>query len=148
MKDRLWGKIQSWLSKPYSKAGREVFIKSATQAIPAYYMSVFFLPSSTTTKLERMLNFFWWGLKKEGSRGTNWMSWEHLCIRKENGGLGFKDFQAFNLAMLRKQGWNLISNTGTLVSRLPKTKYFLRVNFLNAQVGHNPSFIWRSILCS
>lgn len=74
LKDRLWGRIQTRLNKPHLKAGREVLIKSVNQAIPSYYMSVFLLPISTTDELQKMINSFWWGTKKDGSSGINWLS--------------------------------------------------------------------------
>ncbi|GAU27412.1 hypothetical protein TSUD_356480 [Trifolium subterraneum] len=40
IKDRIWRKINSWRSRPLSKAGKEVMIKSVLQAIPSYPMDV------------------------------------------------------------------------------------------------------------
>ena len=48
----------------------------------------------------------------------------------------------FNLAMLGKHGWRFLTNLDALVSRVFKAKYFPRGSFLEAEVGHNPSFIW------
>ncbi|XP_074357944.1 uncharacterized protein LOC141697454 [Apium graveolens] len=44
-----------------------------------------------------------------------------------------------------KQGWRFITNPDSLVSRLFKAKYFADGDYLNASLGHNPSFIWRSV---
>ncbi|CAN1339561.1 Putative ribonuclease H protein At1g65750 [Linum perenne] len=41
-------------------------------------------------------------MKSGGGRGISWMRWECLCVRKYDGGMGFKDLHAFNLAMLGK----------------------------------------------
>lgn len=74
------------------------------------------------------------------------MRWERLPVPKLHGGMGFKDLSAFNLAMLGKQGWKFLSVPDSLVCRIFKARYFPSCNYLNAQLGHNPSYVWRSIL--
>jgi hypothetical protein len=74
------------------------------------------------------------------------MSWEELSMHKANGGMGFKDLTAFNLAMLGKQGWKFQTDTDSLVSRIFRARYFPRGSYLTASLGHNPSYVWRSIL--
>jgi hypothetical protein len=69
-------------------------------------------------------------------------------MRKEFGGMGFRHLYGFNLAMLRKKGWKLLTNQNTIVKRVYKAKYFLNSDLLGARPGHNPSFIWRGIYSS
>lgn len=95
-----------------------------------------------------MLNSFWWGSNKEGHRGIHWMRWEALAIRKEHRGLGFCDLYANNLVMLGKQGWKLIFNPDSMADRILKDKYYPRGEFMDAMVGHNPSYTWCSIWSS
>ncbi|MCH80960.1 RNA-directed DNA polymerase (Reverse transcriptase) [Trifolium medium] len=102
LKDRMWKKVQSWSEKHLSKARREVLIKSVAQAIPAYCMNTILLPNSLGEDLERMINSFRWGLNKSSCRGINWLRWEKVAMRKEYGGMSFRHFYGFNLAM-----WNL-----------------------------------------
>lgn len=64
---------------------------------------------------------------------------------KEGGGLGFRNFEAFNLALLGKQGWNLIQDPDTIISKIFKARYYPRGDFIQAKIGHNPNFTWRSI---
>ena len=148
IKDRVWQKINSWSSKCLSKAGRGILIKSVLQAIPSpsYVMSIFQLPATLITAIERMMNSFWWGHGRSSNRGINWLSWEKLSMHKTQGGLGFKDLSVFNLAMLGKQGWKFMSEPDSLVSRIFKARYFPNKSYLTATIGHNPSYVWRSIL--
>jgi hypothetical protein len=67
-------------------------------------------------------------------------------MHKTHGGMGFKDLSAFNLAMLGKQAWKFLSEPQSLVSLIFKARYFPTRSFLNANIGHNPSYVWRSIL--
>jgi len=43
-----------------------------------------------------------------------------MCLPKEEGGLGFQDLKAFNLALLAKQGWRLQNSTNILVHKVFK----------------------------
>ncbi|CAJ2637916.1 unnamed protein product [Trifolium pratense] len=145
IKDRVWRKINSWSSKYLSKAGLEVLIKSVLQAIPSYVMSIFLIPSSLIDAIEKMMNSFWWGHSGSNNKGIHWLAWDKLSVHKNKGGMGFKDLTAFNIAMLGKQGWKFQSSPNSLVSRLFKARYFPHSNFLASSLGHNPSYVWRSI---
>jgi len=145
IKDRIWKKINSWSSKCLSKAGREVLIKSVLQSIPTYFMSMFTLPSSLCDEIEKMLNSFLWGHSGSQNKGINWLSWDKLSMHKKDSGMGFKSLGTFNTAMLGKQGWRIMTNPDALISRMYKAKYFPGCNFLDSTLGHNPSFVWRSI---
>jgi hypothetical protein len=66
-------------------------------------------------------------------------------MHKNDGGMGFKNLAAFNLALLGKQGWRILTTPNTLIAKLYKAKYFPNGEFLESSLGHNPSFVWRSI---
>ena len=44
---------------------------------------------------------FWWGNGKE-KKGIHWLKWDLLSVLKLDEGLGFKDFESFNLAFFAK----------------------------------------------
>ena len=62
--------------------------------------------------------------------------------------MGFKQPKQFNLAMLAKQGWRLQTRTNSLLYRVFKFKYFPNCEFVDASLGRNPSFAWRSIMAA
>lgn len=77
-----------------------------------------------------------------GLNGWHGNVWHAL---KEFGGMGFRNFKAFNLGMVAKQGWSFLSKPESLVARIFKLRYFPRSSFLGAKLGYNPSFAWLSI---
>ncbi|CAN1819320.1 LINE-1 retrotransposable element ORF2 protein [Linum perenne] len=66
LKDRLWKRIQGWKDKPISKGGKEVLVKEVAQSLPQYCMNVFLFPATVIEEIERMINSFWWGTKRNG----------------------------------------------------------------------------------
>ncbi|XP_031121145.1 uncharacterized protein LOC116024392 [Ipomoea triloba] len=99
--------------------------------------------SELCREVERILNEFWWNGRGRG--GMRWMRWESLCTPKKVGGLGFRRVREFNIAMLSKQAWRLVKFPDSLVARVFKARYYPRSQFMDAKLGYNPSFIWRSV---
>ncbi|PNX98658.1 ribonuclease H, partial [Trifolium pratense] len=134
IKDRMWRKINSWRGRALSKAGKDVMIKSVLQAIPSYIMSIFLIPDSIINDIERMLNSFWWG-GGTNNKGIRWLAWDKLARPKADGGLGFRNFHAFNMAMVAKQAWNFMSKPNTLVARIYKARWKIgdgsRINIMS-----------------
>ena len=62
--------------------------------------------------------------------------------------MGFRDLHSFNLAMLSKQAWRLIHDTDLLFYKVYKAQYLPNSSFMMANVGSNPSFVWRSLLAA
>ena len=87
---------------------------------------------------------FWWGQRGQESRIT-WVSWRRMCKSKLVGGMGFRNLQAFNLAMLAKQGWRLISNPNSLVAQIYRARYYPHGDVFHSKLGSSPSFTWRNI---
>ncbi|KAL8113674.1 hypothetical protein AgCh_020839 [Apium graveolens] len=89
--------------------GKEVLVKSVIQSLPTYAMKIFLLPLEITKDVERCISKFWWNIKKTASKSIHWMSWDRLTRHKSCGGMGFRDFRDFNLAMLGKQAKHVIA---------------------------------------
>ncbi|XP_012853795.1 PREDICTED: uncharacterized protein LOC105973319 [Erythranthe guttata] len=144
IRDRIWARIKGWGEKQLSKAGKEVLIKEVLQSIPSYIMSCFVLPYSLIRDIEAAIRRFWWG---DGvNKKMSWMSWNRLCEPKSLGGMGFRDLKSFNIALLAKQGWRILTNPDSLLSRLLKARYFPRTGFLRASNGVRPSTTLRNIV--
>lgn len=75
-----------------------------------------------------------------------WLSWKTLAKAKDKGGLGYKELHMFNIAMLAKQGWRLLSDPGSLCVRVLKAGYHPDWDILHAEPRPGISYAWRSIL--
>ena len=133
---RLWKKLNGWSDRPLSRAGKEILLKSVAQAMPTYVMSCFQLPIGVCEKMKRPISNFWWGVE-DGRRKVHWRSWKWLSSPKYLGGMGFRDLAIFNLALLGKQCWRLLTNANSLCAKVLKGMYYPEGIFgqLNAR-GH------------
>ena len=116
------------------------------QAIPTYSMSIFKIPKSVCEDINSVLAKYWWGQTKSEKK-IHWINWKRLCTPKNRGGMEFRDIHAFNL-LLAKLAWRLVIRSHSFFYRVYKARYFPRCSFMDAVLGHNPSFMWRSILAA
>lgn len=145
IKEKMCKKISGWYARTLSQGGKEVMIKAVAAALPLAAMSVYQLPKTLIASLHSAMAFFWWG-SGENKRKIHWMSWDKLCLPKENGGMSFKDLECFNLALLAKQAWRILYEPGGLMARVMRGKYFENGQFLTASLGSRPSYAWRSVI--
>jgi hypothetical protein len=40
----------------------------------------------------------------EGKRKVSWISWERMCVSKQGGGMGFRNYGVFNQSSTSKAG--------------------------------------------
>jgi hypothetical protein len=115
------------------------------QDIPVYAMSVFLIPKGICKKMTDAIAQFWWG-DDENDKKMHWLAWWKMCYPKSEGGMGFRDFHSFNLAMLSKQIWRLICDPDSLCAKVLRAKYYPHGNILKAGPKGGSSFTWQSIV--
>lgn len=141
---RVKERTEGWSTKFLSPAGKEILIKSIALALPVYSMNCFLLPITICDEITSAISAFWWG-KENGKRKIPWVAWDRMTLPKREGGLGFRDLQKFNIALLAKQAWRILRDPSSLITRLYQGIYHPSTTFLKAQTGHYASYGWRSI---
>lgn len=72
--DRVWTKVSKWKINFLLVARKDTLIKAVLQSIPTYNMGVFKIPKSIISKLNGLLNKFWWQ-HTESARKVQWFNW-------------------------------------------------------------------------
>lgn len=110
-------------------------------AMPNYAMSYFKMPVTLCKEIEKDIARYWWQSHKE-RKGIHWVSWQHLSLLKYAGGMGFRDFICFNLAMLAKIVWRLVQH---LNAQVWHDKYFCGLDFMAVRLGKGASWVRRGL---
>lgn len=96
-------------------------LKAVVQAMPTYLIYV--VPEGLCQEIEKLLARYWWG-SVHSKHKIHWRAWKKICIPKDEGGLGFKNFVQHNQALLAKQAWRILTIPGSSLSQVLQAKYF------------------------
>lgn len=102
-------------------------------------------PVSLCNRIKSTLTRFWWDHSAE-KKSMCWVAWDKLTKPKASGGLGPRDIQLFNQALLGKVAWRILTSPSCLLARVLTGKYCHKKSFLDAQLPAVCSHGWRSIL--
>lgn len=120
------------------------------QAIPSYFMSCFHcfvLSDDLCNDIEGIISKFYWG-GDVAKRFMHWVKWDRLRTPKNEGGLGFKKFKSFNLALVAKNWWRIMSQSDIILSLLFKVVCAPHNYIFRAKKGYRSSSAGTRILRS
>ncbi|KAL9670289.1 hypothetical protein QQ045_007840 [Rhodiola kirilowii] len=103
---RLTQKLDCWYNHFLSRAGRRVLIQSVLQAIVLYWARICFLPRQVLKNINSICARFLWNGSATG-RKCHLFSWSKACDDKKGGGLGIKNLDLMNDALVLNQLWEL-----------------------------------------
>lgn len=116
--DRMWRRMNGCSGRPMSRAEKETFLKAIIHAIPTYVTSCFQLPITSFEEMRKAIANHWWGVEN-GKKKLHWSSWQWLTTPKALGGMGFRDMELFNQAMLARQGWRMLTDPNLTLCSCP-----------------------------
>lgn len=133
-------RLSTWKGKHLSFGGRICLIRSVLTALPLYFISFFRLPKGVLKSCNQIMMRFLWGGSDEVKK-IPWVSWANVCRPKSEGGLGVRDLDQFNVALLGKWRWRMLHEQEQLWCRVLISKY---------GKGHNSraSAWWKDLLTS
>ncbi|GAU19703.1 hypothetical protein TSUD_78280 [Trifolium subterraneum] len=125
--EALTKRLNSWTGHHLSYGGRVTLINSVLSSMPLYFFSFFKAPRCVIKDIEKIQRTFLWGGSLDEKK-INWVKWDHVCLPKKNGGLGVKNLELFNIALLSKWRWRFLNHDNAIWNDLLRHRY-----------GHLPS---------
>ncbi|XP_026410885.1 uncharacterized protein LOC113306123 [Papaver somniferum] len=141
--DKMKVNLDVWKEINLSEAGRTVIVKNVLNSILVYHMTSFKLPETTISSINSAQASFW--KRKKNNKGLHLISNNNLCGHKHDGGLGFRDMQLFNRAILVKSAWRLRIREDDAWFKARGAKYFSNGDFFNVEEKQDSSWSWKSI---
>ncbi|XP_071918842.1 uncharacterized mitochondrial protein AtMg00310-like [Coffea arabica] len=113
-------------------------LKAVSMAMPTCAVSCFKLPRKLCKDITASMANYWWG-ETDGKSKIHWLSWKKMAMKKNEGGLGFKDIEAFNKTLLGKQIWMVLTKPNLLISKVLRAKYFPNDSIFKCKPQKNAS---------
>ncbi|GKF79097.1 hypothetical protein Tco_0234665, partial [Tanacetum coccineum] len=83
-------------------------IQSVLGSMHIYWASVFILPSRVLLNIEQLMRNFLW-CHGNGGKGKSKVAWEVVSLPKVEGGLGIRQLECFNSALMTTYIWKLLT---------------------------------------
>jgi hypothetical protein len=120
VEERFEKRLNSWKGKHLSIGGKLTLINSVLSSLPMYMMSFFAIPRGVLKKIDYFRSRFFW--QQEEKRKYRLAKWSILCQPKDQGGLGIRNLDIQNTALLSKWLYKLLTTDGTW-QELIRNKY-------------------------
>ncbi|GJS26094.1 hypothetical protein Tco_0486714 [Tanacetum coccineum] len=111
--DKVKNRIGDWKNKSLSFAGRLQLYKSVLSSMHVYWASVLIIPKGIIYDIQSLIRGFLW-CNGEYKRGMAKVACEDICLPKHEVGLGLRNLDLFNMALMTKHIWNIVSNKESL----------------------------------
>ena len=111
--DKITTRINSWTAKHLSYAGRLQLIQSVLTSIYSFWSQHFLLPMKVMKKINQLCSAFFWHGNSDHAKGAR-VKWDTICQPKAEGGLGLKQVKEWNVAILLKNIWIILTKAGSL----------------------------------
>ncbi|XP_058759359.1 uncharacterized protein LOC131632631 [Vicia villosa] len=118
MKNRLKG----WMNRSFNLGGRITLLKSVLCSLTIFTMSFYRMPKKVVKIFKALQSKFLWEVVEE-KRRIHWVKWEEVTLPFEKMGLGVKNIELFNLALLNKWRWRILQGLNGMWLDVLKARY-------------------------
>ncbi|XP_026459259.1 uncharacterized protein LOC113359908 [Papaver somniferum] len=137
-------RLKTWKGKTMNQSARTTMVKHVLNSIPTYIMSCFRIQKTMIDQMDSIQKHFWWG--HSNNKDLCLIGCNKLIIPKALGGLGFRNLEHFNSAMLTKIAWKACGEDNSLCMQIIRAKYGTNGRLLHLdKLKEESSWLWISI---
>lgn len=140
-------RLNSWKGRILSPAGCVIMIKSVLQALPIYFMATDKIPESVTGQITGLMRRFFWGAMDK-DRFLAYVAWSKITKPVKLGGLGIRDLNKVNEALIMKLLWKIATGNSALWVSLVRAKYIPRTELWLARRNYKCTPCWKAIMAA
>lgn len=144
MADKIASKIRTWGSRNLSYAGRAQLVNVVLLNMHGYWASMFFLPKKVIEQVVAMCRNYLWTGQVSSSKPAP-IAWDLVCRSRKEGGLGFKESAAWNLALLGKYVWCIASKADNLWVKWVNHVYLRGQDWKTYSPPSSASWYWKNL---
>ncbi|GJZ84093.1 hypothetical protein Tco_0649432 [Tanacetum coccineum] len=143
--DKVEARTNDWKNKSLSIAGRLQLVQSVIASMHVYWASVFILPTRILLDIEQIMRGFLWC---QGSmrKGKAKVAWDVVCLPKDEGGLGIRQLDLFNKALMAVHVWKILTMKESLWVTWIHLHKIKDRNFWDLPCQGKMSWAWRKVL--
>ncbi|XP_074282981.1 uncharacterized protein LOC141607524 [Silene latifolia] len=142
--DKICARIHGYGARKFSYAGRLVIVKSVLNSLHSYWASMFVIPKGIIKSIEAVCRNFLWDNSADYRR-TPLVGWDTIFRPKDEGGLGLKDQESWNKAMVgRLVDW-VSTQRDSIWVHWVQSNYLKGQEWMEYKPSTNSSWVWRRI---
>ena len=123
---------------PISYAGRTELVKSVIQGVVCFWLAILPIPAGVRVKIvHQCSNFLWSGNCNLNKKPL--VAWKEVTLPKAEGGLGIKNIEAWNKALLSKTLWNIQAKKDSIWVQWVHHIYMNKRSFWDYKSKHEDS---------
>jgi len=133
------------MGKHLSYAGRMELIRSVLFGMVQFWLSIFPMPENVINQITCMCkNFLWTGNTVRNKFAL--VTWKHICLPKNEGGLGLYDIKARNNCFIAKQLWSIHLKYDSILIRWVHHFYLQDTTIWVVPFQRSSSPLWKSLI--
>ncbi|GJZ39915.1 RNA-directed DNA polymerase, eukaryota, reverse transcriptase zinc-binding domain protein [Tanacetum coccineum] len=125
--------------------GKLPLIAAVLESIRVYWALVFLLPATIIKDINRLLKSFLWNQSEKTARKAK-VAWSSICRPKDQSGLGLKNLQIWNNALLAKHVWNIAIKKDSLWVKWAHSVKLREKSIWDVKVNNEGSWGWKNLL--